>query len=330
MESEIVEHIELFKEKVDNKTLELFEKNQQIERQKDKLQQQVKISNDKNKDLLDGMRYAWRIQQALIPDSKKVKKHVQKGFVFFQPRDIVSGDIYWTYKQKNIKEDESIFSVIDCTGHGVPGAFMSILAVNAINYAVLNKRINKPNTILQVTNNYVFRTLEYYASGTESSNVKDGMDMLLCKLNRQKKTIEYSGANRPLFIVRKKQSEESYDVGLKEKEYKIEEIQGALLFEVKPTKRTVGTQTKQDSKMFENKQIRVEEGDMIYLTTDGYADQFGGPKGKKFMQKRLKNLLALMYELDEEEQKSILQETLLDWKRNEEQVDDISIMGIRV
>lgn len=330
MEGEILEHIELFKEKVYEKTNELSDKNEQIEIQKNILLLQKEESDRKNKDLMDGMRYAWRIQRALLPDNKRFEKQLRRGFVFFMPKDIVSGDIYWTHKIKNQQQEESIFSVIDCTGHGVPGAFMSILAVNAINHAVLNKQCNNPAKILQITNDYVYKTMKYYNTGFEGHHLNDGMDMLLCKLNRQKNEVEYAGANRPLFLVRKYKNEKSFQLDISATHYKITELNNCLLFEILPTKKTLGTQNEKDSKSFRNKNIRVEAEDMLYLTSDGYADQFGGSKNKKFMLGRLKNLFTLIHDLKEEEQKSIIKQTIIDWKGEEEQVDDITILGIRV
>ena len=149
MEKEIVEYIELFKEKVDEKTLELSYINQEIELKNMELEAQKEETDRKNKDLLDGIRYGWRIQRALIPSNEKLIKNLGDGFMFFLPKDIVSGDIYWTQIVKNKQEgEENLFSVIDCTGHGVPGAFMSILAVNAINLG-FNKKENSPAALLQ-------------------------------------------------------------------------------------------------------------------------------------------------------------------------------------
>lgn len=330
MEREIVEYIELFKEKVDEKTLELSYKSEKIELQKQEILAQKEESDKKNKDLLDGMRYGWRIQRALLPTVTRFKKHVDDGFVFFAPKDIVSGDIYWTHKSKRKRQEEVIFSVIDCTGHGVPGAFMSILAVNAINYGVLNKGYVQPAKILKTTNNYVFNTMKYYNTGFNNYQTKDGMDMLLCKLNRTELTLEYSGANRSLFIVRAYQNESSKDIGLEKGEYKMIQQPGVILFEIISTKNTVGTLNEKESKLFKNKELKVHKGDMLYLSSDGYADQFGGPKNKKFMISRVKNMLMLIHELKAEEQKNVLKQTFLDWKEGEEQVDDITILGVRV
>ncbi|MBL4710126.1 MAG: SpoIIE family protein phosphatase [Flavobacteriales bacterium] len=330
MEQEIVDYINLFKEKVDEKTIELLHKTEKIEIQKKELTYQKEESEKKTKDLLDSMRYAWRIQQALIPTVKRFQKNIGQGFVYFVPKEIVSGDIYWTYSSSKKQNKEQVFSTIDCTGHGVPGAFMSILAVSAINFAVLNKGHKEPAKVLQATNNYVFNTLKYYNGDSNSYTTKDGMDMLFYKLNRDKSQLEYAGANRPLYIVRKYTGRASESIGLKAETYKLNVFPDALVFEVKATKKSVGVLDKKQSSAYVNHEIKVEKGDMLYLTSDGFADQFGGIKNKKFMVNRLKNLLVLIHELDEVEQKAAIRQTIEEWKGKEEQVDDITIMGVKV
>lgn len=330
MEGEIVDYINLFREKVDEKTIELVHKTEKIEIQKKELTIQKEESDKRNKDLLDSMRYAWRIQQALIPTEKRFGKNIGKGFVYFVPKDIVSGDIYWTHSFRKKGKGEIIFSTIDCTGHGVPGAFMSILAVSAINFAILNKGNTEPDKVLEVTNNYVFNTLKYYNGNSNGYTTKDGMDMLLCKLDRKTLTLEYAGANRPLYIVRKHNGVESEVLGLSKDLYRIKTISNAVIFEIKATKKSVGVLEKKDSKLYINNRINVREGDMLYLTSDGFADQFGGEKNKKFMISRLKGLFALIHDLEESEQKLAIHQTMQDWRGNEEQVDDITIMGVRV
>ena len=326
MEQEIIDYLELFKEKVDEKTVELHNKTQKIENQHRELTIQKEESERKNKDLLDGIRYGWRIQRALIPTAKRFNKHVENGFVFFTPKDIVSGDIYWTEKQKN----DVIISAIDCTGHGVPGAFMSILAINALNYAVLNKGIDSPAKILKTCNDYVFDTMKYYNSHQLDYHTRDGIDMLLCKLNRRNMELQYAGANRPLYLVRSIVSEESENIGLATEDYKLNQYKNELIFEVKPTKKTVGTIASEDSNIFDLKKVQLQKNDMVYLTTDGYADQFGGERSKKFMISRLKNLMVLVHHLTAEDQKKAIESAFLDWKNEEEQVDDITIIGIRI
>lgn len=330
MEQEIVDYLALFKEKVDEKTLELSFKNEKIELQNLELEKKKKESDQKNKDLIDGMKYGWRLQSALLPSTERLNKQLKEGFVFFAPKDIVSGDVYWSHKAVKKSGEESIFSVIDCTGHGVPGAFMSILAINAINDAAINKRHREPHHIIQSTNNYVYLTMKYHLNNNDSNLSKDGMDMVICNLNRQQNTLKYAGANRSLILIREAVKECDLEIGLKKKEYKVTEYNKYLLFEIKPSKNTVGTLSKELSHTFIGKKITVKPNDMIYLTSDGYADQFGGPNNKKFMTKQLKKLFILIHDLDSSKQKEIIKQRFQNWKRDNEQIDDVSILGVRV
>ena len=331
MENEIVEYIDLFKEKVDEKTIELKEKTEKIEKQKEELEVQKAETDQKNKDLVDGMKYAWRIQQALLPSFTRFQKQIEDGFVLFSPKDVVSGDIYWTHKVLSKRGIENIFSVIDCTGHGVPGAFMSVLALNAIEDAVITKKHRKPSFILQSANNYVFSSMNYFDNEKHENQTKDGMDMAVCKLNRKLNDLQYSGASRPLYLVRQKTKKTTLDIGLKLDDYQIVEDDSTILYAINPNIATVGTIHEDDSmEAFQGKTIKVQKNDMIYLTSDGYADQFGGEKDKKFMTKRLKKLLMRIAHLNSVEQKEALNKNFIDWKGESEQIDDVCVMGVRV
>lgn len=330
MENELHDYINHFIEKVHDKTSELREKNEQIEAQKSKILTQKEQFQQQNKDLLDGMKYGWRIQRALIPDDDKFIDTVDKGFVYFSPKEIVSGDIYWTRKDQSGKNDEILFSVIDCTGHGVPGAFMSILAINAINDAIFRKNALEPDTIIKATNHYVYNSMKYYTNSSLNSNVKDGMDLAFCKLNRKKKTLSYVGASRPLYILRKIVDDSDKEIGLNKEEYKTSQWKDYILFDVSPLKVTVGTLDSKESEQIISNQIQVKKEDFIYIFSDGYPDQFGGPKDKKFLTKRFKSLLFNICDLAPSAQKEILQNTLADWKGQREQIDDICVMGVKV
>lgn len=330
MENELHDYINHFIEKVHDKTSELREKNEQIESQNSKILSQKEEFQQQNKDLLDGMRYGWRIQRALIPDDEKFKESVEKGFVYFSPKEIVSGDIYWTRKVLVNDLEETLFSVIDCTGHGVPGAFMSILAINAINDAVFRKHTLKPKALIQATNLYVYNAMKYYTNSNLNSNVKDGMDLAFCKLNRNKNKLSYVGACRPLYLMRKLDSDADLNIGLDEDEYRTTVWRDYILYDVFPLKYTVGTIDPDKSNLITSKELNVKKGDYIYIFSDGYADQFGGPKDKKFLTKRLKSLLFNIYELPPSSQKEILQNTISDWKGQRDQIDDICVMGVQV
>jgi len=329
MENEIVEYLDLFKEKVDEKTKELSERNQLIEAQKAELEIKKSESEERNKDLMDGMKYGWRIQNALLPSKVRFSKQVEQGFIFFQPKDIVSGDVYFTHKLTRREGVENIFSVIDCTGHGVPGAFMSILAMNSVNNAVLTVKHREPHYILQEANNFVYSSLKYYLNDfNKDHNTKDGMDMLVCRLKRDTNQLSYAGANRPLYLVRK--SKKDKGLGLENKHYRIIEVGDCKLFEIFPVKKTVGTVHPEESELFDKLDIKVQKGDMLYLSSDGYADQFGGPSDKKFMTKKLKKFLCSIHELSVDEQRTLLANSFDSWKGENDQIDDVCILGVRV
>lgn len=328
MENEIIEYLELFKEKVEEKTLELSARNDQVQNQKMVLEKQKDELEQKHKDLMDGMKYGWRIQQALLPSKLRFSKQVEDGFILFKPKDIVSGDIYFAHKVNRKDGIENIFSVIDCTGHGVPGAFMSILAMNAINNAVIAIKHREPHYITQQANNFVYSSMKYYLNDFKKVNNKDGMDMLICKLKRQQLKLSYTGANRPLYLVRKVKGDQG--IGLEDQEYSMIENGEHKLYEIYPDKKTVGTIRPEESSLFSVKEIRIQPSDMLFLSSDGYADQFGGPKNKKFMSKRLKLLLCSLYPLSTAEQKEKLKITFEDWKAEQDQIDDVCIMGVRV
>lgn len=329
MENEIVEYLELFKDKVDEKTRELSDRNQLIELQKEELEKQKLESDAKNKDLLDGMKYGWRIQNALLPSKIRFKKDVEQGFVLFKPKDIVSGDVYFTHKINRRDGIENIFSVIDCTGHGVPGAFMSILAMNAINNAVVAIKHREPHYILQEANNFIYSSMKYYLSDFNSyQNNKDGMDLLICKLKREQNQLSFAGAHRPLYLVRNLKRDKG--LGIDKVHYRFLKEDDQILYEILPVKKTVGTIRPDKSKLFVKHDIKVQKGDMLYLSSDGYADQFGGSADKKFMSKRLKKLLCSLYNLPVEAQKEHLEHKFEEWKGENDQIDDVCLMGVRI
>jgi len=326
METEIINYLELFKEKVDEKTIEIQLQKEKLEKQKILLQQKKEESEQQNKDLVDGIKYASRIQEALLPNSATFQKQIEKGFVYFAPKDIVSGDIYYTKRLKTRKGKESVFSVIDCTGHGVPGAFMSVLATQAIDHAMVNKKRKEMAELLQDANNYIYTALKYYNNRFEE-HTKDGMELAIGKLNRSIMQFQYAGANRPIYLVRHKKKR---ILNTENVQFKLLEEGDYYLYELQTNKFTLGTLNSIKSRGIQQFEIMVEEGDMIYMSTDGYADQFGGSKGKKLMAKKLKSFLISISSLEEETQKQLLKEYFLKWKGRNEQVDDVCLMGVRV
>ncbi|MDP2387061.1 MAG: two-component regulator propeller domain-containing protein [Bacteroidota bacterium] len=263
---------------------------------------QERIILQKNKDITDSIEYAQKIQRAILPNEAEIKKSIPHSFIFYLMKDIVSGDFYWFTE----KDDFSIIAAIDCTGHGVPGAFMSLIGYNLLNQIVNEKCIHEPAKILQELNEGVIQAL--YKNNPGNQN-KDGMDLALCKIYKNKKTVEYAGAMRPLWIVSK----------------------DGELNEVRPTKMPIGSLPSAGyiETEYVNNSIDCKEGDTLYIFTDGYADQFGGEKSKKFTTGKLKQLFVSIKDENMEVQKEILHDVHLAWKGEQEQVDDILVIGFK-
>ncbi|MDF2437918.1 MAG: hypothetical protein K0Q95_2294 [Bacteroidota bacterium] len=253
----------------------------------------------KQKDITDSITYAKRIQEAILPNDKLVKKLLPDSFILYKPKDIVSGDFYWVSEWG----DQVMFAAVDCTGHGVPGAFMSIVGQNMLNQAVNEHGLSKPNLVLNSLNKGVSRTL-----GKDEDNViRDGMDLALCSLNRKTMTLECAGAYNPVWLLR-----------------------GDDIIEIKGNKFPIGSFMDDAVQNFDNNMVSLKKGDQIYIFTDGYSDQFGGPKGKKFKEKNLKSLLLAVKNLSMDQQKEHLNEKIEEWRGDLEQIDDILIMGVRI
>lgn len=265
---------------------------------------------EKNKDITDSMHYAQRIQKALMASNNLLNKNLAEYFVLYKPKDIVSGDFYWA-EQTNSR---FLLAACDCTGHGVPGAFMSLLNITKLNETVYEKKIVRPDLILNQLREDIIKVLN--PEGIEEES-KDGMDAALCSFDFENCRLDFAGANNPLWIVRSKLGGESNS-----------RVDSELI-EYKPDKMPVGMYFGKKND-FTLQSINLQKGDCVYLFTDGYADQFGGPKGKKFKYAQLKELLLSINPLPMKEQQAVLQQKLESWKSNLEQVDDILIIGVRV
>lgn len=267
-----------------------------ITKQKEEVENQKALVEEKNKDILDSIMYAKRLQEAILPPLNLIKKSLPQSFVLYKPKDIVSGDFYWMEQTA----DTILIAAADCTGHGVPGALVSVICSNALNRTVKEFLITEPGKILDKVRELVLETFE-----KSENNVQDGMDISLCCINTNSKEIQWSGAYNPLWY-----------------------IQNGEVKELLADKQPIG---KHDRPMpFSTHAIKLHEGDVLYLFTDGYADQFGGPKGKKFKYKQLEELLLSNNRKPMEEQKNLLEDALEKWKGSLEQVDDILIIGIMV
>lgn len=305
-EKQLLKEKKVLEEKVQERTEEVVQKSQELER--------------KNKDIIDSITYAKRIQDAILPTNDKFTQELNQTFVLFEPKDIVSGDFYWLAT----KDDKILFAAADCTGHGVPGAFMSIVGHNLLDKIVGEYEITEPAKILDELNKGIEQTLRK-EKGSDVVGIKDGMDIAICSFNKSTKVLEYSGAYNPLYIVSKKEiksvSGESFEANITEDE--------KMLFEVKSDRFPIGNYS-EDNKRYTNHEIQLNDGDTIYLFSDGYADQFGGPKGKKFRYKQFKQTLLALYDEGMESQKEVLHTTLKSWRGDIEQIDDVIVIGSRV
>jgi serine phosphatase RsbU (regulator of sigma subunit)/tetratricopeptide (TPR) repeat protein len=260
------------------------------------ISEQKNILFEKNKEITDSITYARRLQEAILPPSHLIEEHLPESFVLFKPKDVVSGDFYWLEHVNN----KIYFAVADCTGHGVPGAMVSVVCSNALNRAVKEFNLTAPSKILDKVRELVVETFE-----KSTEDVKDGMDIALCTLDTSTCKLEYAGAHNPLWILRKG----------------AEEIE-----EIKADKQPIGAFA--HASPFTNHQVELKKGDRIYLFSDGYPDQFGGEKGKKLKYRPFKNLLKELSELSMTEQNEALLNKFNLWKGEIEQIDDVCVMSV--
>lgn len=271
-----------------------------IIRQKQKNNQSLQNKNSlilaQKNEITSSIEYAEKIQNALLPSMDFVKEYFKHSFVFYLPRDIVSGDFYWLSPSPN----EILFACADCTGHGVPGAIVSMLGYNGLNSCVNEKKLREPQDILNSLNDYIENTFS-----KSKENIYDGMDIALLAFNPLTLECKYSGANIPLYIVRNQE-----------------------IIVLKPNKQPVGKFDHHQP--FTQQAITLQKGDMVYMFSDGLQDQFGEQNNKKFKVSRIKDLLLKMAPLNEKDQLEMLSYSFFDWKGNQEQVDDLCFIGFRV
>ena len=276
------------------------ERTAEIRQQKDKIEAQRDTLEEQKRNITDSIHYAKRIQTAILPPDNFVKKLLNDYFILYKPKDIVSGDFYWFDK----KDGLVMLAAVDCTGHGVPGAFMSIVGFNQLNFAVNVKKSRTASDILEVLNEGVAKTLR---EDQKDSNVKDGMDMVLCVIDFEGKELQFSGAINPLIMIR-----------------------DGELTQIKGDKKSIGPGVYGEPARFTNHKIDLKKNDCFYMFSDGYADQFGGPDDKKYMIKKFRNLLTEVHKKPMSQQMEILEREFNDWKGDEEQVDDVIVIGFRI
>lgn len=277
----------------------VIERTEEVVRQKEEIEGKNSELEILYKQVTDSIHYAKRIQEAILPPNTFISQVLPNSFVLYKPKDIVSGDFYWVERKNKL----IYFAAVDCTGHGVPGAFMSLVGHNILKDIINNSNIVKPSEIMDTLREGVINTLHVDKTGKET---KDGMDMTLCCLNTDTMELQYAAAFNPLYIIRDNQ-----------------------LIEHKANKFPIGAFIG-EKKNFTNHTIQLKKNDQIFVFSDGYADQFGGPRGKKFMVGNFRKLLTEIAVLNTEEQKNILENTLAEWRGDQEQVDDVLVIGVKI
>ncbi len=284
---------------VDLATKEIRQQKEEVERQKEVVEKQKEIVEEAHKEITDSINYAERIQRSFLATKEVLDSNLNDYFVFFQPKDVVSGDFYWAGKLSN-----GHFAIVnaDSTGHGVPGAIMSILNVSSIEKAI-EKGLTQPAEIFNDTRKTIIERLKKDGS---PEGGKDGMDASLISLNEDKTKLQYVAAQNPIWVIRNGEVEE-----------------------IKPEKMPVGKH-ENDTIPFMGGEFPLQKGDLIYTLTDGFQDQFGGPKGKKFMVKKMREYILSISDLSLDEQHQRIKEVFVNWKGDLEQVDDVCVIGMRI
>lgn len=298
-EKKLIRDKKILEQKVQERTIEIQEKAEEIEAQRDEITEQRDEILRQKEEITDSINYASRIQKAVLPLKEHFDKAFSDHFILYKPRDIVSGDFYWVAEDEN----KLYFTAADCTGHGVPGAFMSMLGVSSLNEVIGNENSNLTAArILNLLREKIKFSL--HQTGKVGEN-KDGMDMALCIYHKNKNILEYAGAYNPLYLIRKGE-----------------------LIEYKADRMPIGI-FHVEKESFTNNEINIQNGDSIYIFSDGYADQFGGPGQTKFKASNLKKLLLEISANPMSKQLQVLEEEFYKWKGNLDQIDDVIMIGIR-
>ena len=309
----------------------ISEQKKQVQEQRDLAQQNFETAElakaeveMRNTEILDSIKYAKRLQEAVLPPQKLVKEWLTNSFILYKPKDIVSGDFYWMetaqYQVGEKKHSMVLFAAADCTGHGVPGAMVSVICAGALNRAVNEFKLNDVGEILDKVSELVVESFQ-----KSGEHIQDGMDIALCGLDIGRKTLYASGANNPIWILSKN---DSLDTLISYKSYHDKELSEFYLHEFKGMKKPVGLNEVEGC--FKTNVIQLQPGDGIYVFSDGYADQFGGKNGKKFKYQNFRNLILENFHLDMMVQKQKMEDTFEEWKGELEQIDDICVIGVKI
>jgi len=318
LKKEIISLIKDFKARVEERTRELFEKKELLEAQKEEIQvqnenltiknkfieEQRRILELKNRDILDSINYAERIQKAMLPDVGHLDHFFSESFILHLPKDIISGDFYWIKHIKNQLTEVIIIAVADCTGHGVPGALMSMLGIATLNEVSMRKDVYSAAALLDALRTNVLNA--FNNKSDESRPVQDGMDIGLCVFYPREKKLQFSGANRSIVQIGK-----------------------SGFFEYRGDKMPIGSKLGH-YRDFVNQEIKFEKGDSFYMFTDGYSDQFGGSSNKKIYSKHFKVLLNSIFNYPMKQQNEMLLEFYQTWKGSNNQIDDVLVLGFRL
>lgn len=277
----------------------LFRSIKQNKRTNTLLKDQNKIISSKKEEIEQSIQYAKGIQSGILPDKNSLDSVIPNNFIFYLPKDIVSGDFYWFQKI----DDVFYIAAADCTGHGVPGALMSVVSIDKLNQALFEQRLTEPEAILSAINQSIKLALK---QNDGKNNQKDGLDIAFIKYEPALNKVTYAGANRPLWLIRNEQLEE-----------------------FKPTKMAIAGHSPNEQ-VYAQTTIELKSNDQLFMFSDGYADQFGGMDGKKLMSKKLKDLLLTNCKMDMNSLHKTVESHFYDWKKNHEQVDDVLVIGLKV
>jgi len=304
-------------QKVRERTREIREQKEEIEAQRDEIEAQRDLVFAQKKEITDSIDYAQRIQAAILPHKSYLDQVIPEYFVLFKPRDIVSGDFYWIREMEN----SVVVVAADCTGHGVPGAFMSMLGITLLTEQLGKGFLEQPGEILGQLR---AKVKQMFAQEGSIGEQKDGMDMAIAVIDKKKRELQFAGAYNPLYLVRKKELGSDSEFGAD----KPLEGDHALLYELKGDKQPIGIHWEETK--FSSQLVKLKEGDTVYVFSDGYVDQYGGARKKKFKTQKFKELLLSVQAESLEHQKHLLEETFENWRGDIEQIDDVCVIGLRV